>query len=206
MASIKLLLAPIRRVIAFPLVQLAITVGVILWLQSASDNSVLGQIYNALDRLVDVSVRRCAAIFDIKSFTRSWLGTGLWIAYVYLAGLVILYVAKIVVMAVVELVARYNVFYLRSAIARERGIEAYRAWLPLERIRPSHIAQEQWEEAFAWPADNSPPYPSLTRRVARVVVSYAAVFIVVIVLLQEFTPLPVLTWLSSLGRRVVVGG
>ena len=49
MASIKLLLAPIRRVIAFPLVQLAITVGVILWLQSASDNSVLGPIYNALD-------------------------------------------------------------------------------------------------------------------------------------------------------------
>jgi len=107
---------------------------------------------------------------------------------------------------VVELVARYNVFYLRSAIARERGIEAYRAWLPLERIRPSHIAQEQWEEAFAWPADNSPPYPSLTHRIVRVVVSYVAVFIVVVVLLQEFTPLPVLTWLSSLGRRVVVGG
>jgi hypothetical protein len=206
MASIKLLLAPIRRVIAFPLVQLAITVGVILWLQSASDNSVLGQIYNALDRLVDVSVRRCTAIFDIKAFTRSWLGTGLWIAYVYLAGLVILYVARILVMAVVELVARYNVFYLRSAIARERGIEAYRAWLPLERIRPPHIPQEKWEEAFAWPADNRPPYPSLTHRIVRVVVAYAAVFIVVVVLLQEFTPFPVLTWLSSLGRRVVVGG
>jgi hypothetical protein len=206
MASIKLLLAPIRRVLAFPLVQLAITVGVILWLQSASDNSAAGQIYNALDQLVDVSVRRCAAIFDIKSFTRSWLGTGLWIAYVYLAGLVILYVAKLIVMAVVELVARHNVFYLRSAIARERGIEAYRAWLPLERIRPAHIPQDKWEEAFAWPADNRPPYPSLTHRIVRDAASYVVAFIVVVVLLQEFTPFPVLTWLSSLGRKVVVGG
>jgi hypothetical protein len=205
MASIKLLLAPIRRVIAFPLVQLAITVGVILWLQSASDNSVLGQIYNALDRLVDVSVRRCTAIFDIKAFTRSWLGTGLWIAYVYLAGLVILYIAKVIVLAVVEFVARYNIFYLRSAIARERGIEAYRAWLPLERIRPAHIPQEKWEEAFAWPANNRPPYPSLTHRIVRVVVSYAVVLAIIAILLQEFTPFPVLTWLSNLGRRVVAG-
>jgi hypothetical protein len=109
-------------------------------------------------------------------------------------------------MAVVELVARHNIFYLRSAIARERGIEAYRAWLPLERIRPPHIPQEKWEEAFAWPADNRPPYPSLTHRIIRVVVSYAAALIVVVVLLQEFTPFPVLTWLSNLGRRVIGGG
>jgi hypothetical protein len=67
------------------------------------------------------------------------------IAYVYLAGLVILFIAKVVVRAAVELVARMNAFGLTNAIARERGIAAYRAWLPLERIRPAQIAQEKWE-------------------------------------------------------------
>jgi hypothetical protein len=56
MTPIKLLLAPIRRIVSFPLFQLAVTVAVILWLQGASDSTALGQIYNALDRLVDFSV------------------------------------------------------------------------------------------------------------------------------------------------------
>ena len=73
MAPIKLLLAPIRRVINFPLFQLALAVAAIMWRQAASDASVLGQIYNAIDRLVDFTVQRCAAIFEIKSFTKAWL-------------------------------------------------------------------------------------------------------------------------------------
>jgi hypothetical protein len=154
MTPVKLLLAPIRRVVQFPLFQLAVTVAVILWLQAASDGSVLGQIYNGLDRLVDFTVQRCAAIFEVRSFTKSWLTTGFWIAYVYLIGLLILYVGRAVILSAVELAARHNVLFLRNAIARERGIEAYRAWLPLERIRPASIPQQQWEEQFAWPADN----------------------------------------------------
>ena len=134
MAPIKLLLAPIRRVVHFPLFQLALAVAAILWLQAASDASILGQIYNAIDRLVDFTVQRFAAIFEIKSFTKTWLTTGFWIAYVYLAGLVILYLLRVVITVAVELIARHNVFFLRNTIARERGIEAYRAWLPLERI------------------------------------------------------------------------
>ncbi|MGD0024261.1 MAG: hypothetical protein ABSC37_06475 [Xanthobacteraceae bacterium] len=206
MAPIKLLLAPIRRVMHFPLFQLAVTVAVILWLQAADSNSISGQIFSALDRLVDFSVQRCAAVFDIRSFTRSWLTTGFWIAYVYVAGLVILYLAKAVVMFAVELVARHNVLYLRNAIARERGIDAYRAWLPLERIRPAHIRQEEWEETFAWPADNKPPYPSLTHRVVRIVVCYAAAILIIAVVLQEFTPFPVLTWLGKMARMLAAGG
>ena len=38
-------------------------------------------------------------------------------------------------------VARRNMFGLTNVIARQRGIAAYRAWLPLERIRPAHIPQ-----------------------------------------------------------------
>jgi hypothetical protein len=205
MAPIKLLLAPIRRVINFPLFQLALAVAAILWLQAASDASILGQIYNAIDRLVDFTVQRCAAIFEIKSFTKAWLTTGFWIAYVYLAGLVILYLLKVVITVAVELMARHNVFYLRDTIARERGIEAYRAWLPLERIRPAHIAQEKWEEAFAWPANNMPPYPSLARRIARVAAFYAAVLLIIAVLLQEFTWFAVLTWLGDAARRLTAG-
>ena len=205
MAPVKLLLTPIRRVIHFPLFQLALAVAAILWLQAAGDTSMLGQIYNAIDRLVDFTVQRCAAIFEIKSFTKAWLTTGFWIAYVYLAGLVILYLVKAVIATVVEFMARHNVFYLRNAIARERGIEAYRAWLPLERIRPLHIAQEKWEETFAWPANNMPPYPSLTRRIARVTAFYVAVLLIIAVLLQEFTRFPVLTWLGGAARRMTVG-
>ena len=52
-----------------------------------------------------------------------------------------------------------------NAIARERGIAADRAWVPLERIRPVSIPQEKWEETFAWPANNEPPYPPLTQRI-----------------------------------------
>jgi hypothetical protein len=205
MPPIKLLLAPLRRVIHFPLFQLAIAVAVILWLQAAPDASILGQAYDAIDRLVDFTVQRCAATFEIKSFTKAWLTTGFWIAYVYLAGLVILYLVKTVIMAAVEFAARHNVFYLRNVIARERGIEAYRAWLPLERIRPAHIAQERWEETFAWPANNMPPYPSLARVIARAVVSYLAVLLILGVLLQEFTRFPVLTWLGGAARRLTVG-
>ena len=205
MTPVKLLLAPIRRVVRFPLFQLAVTVAVILWLQAAPDASVLGQIYNGLDRLVDFTVQRCAAIFEAKSFTKSWLTTGFWIAYVYVIGLLILYVARVVILSIVEVAARYNLLFLRNAIARERGIEAYRAWLPLERIRPAHIPQEKWEETFAWPANNKPPYPPLIYRLARVVIFYAALLLVAAVLLQEFTPFAALAWLGNAARKLATG-
>jgi uncharacterized membrane protein len=206
MGLIKLLVAPIRRVVNFPLFQLLVAIAIILFLQAADSNSISGQIFNALDLLVDSTVRLCAAIFDVKSFTKSWLTTGFMIAYVYLAGLLIVFLTKWVIRAVVELVARMNAFGLRNSIARERGIAAYRAWLPLERIRPVHIPQQRWEERFAWPADNNPPYPPLMSRVVRAIAIYFTVVLVVAGMLQVLTPFPALTWLGKTAKMLAMGG
>ncbi|KJC56576.1 hypothetical protein UP10_33260 [Bradyrhizobium sp. LTSPM299] len=192
---IKLILAPIRSVVRFPLLQFAIVVGVILWLQAADDRSIFGQIFNGLDKLVDATVQLCSAVFTVKSFTKSWLISGFMIAYVYLTGSFILFLARLLIIAVVDFVGRHNLLYLRSAIARERGIGAYRAWIPLERIRPADISQREWEEAYAWPADDKPPYPPLGHRVVRGVLFYGAMILVVAFLLQFLTPFPILTWI-----------
>jgi hypothetical protein len=192
---IKLISAPIRGLIRFPLVQFAIVVGLILWLQAADDKSILGQIFSGLDRLVEATVETISAILTVKSFTRSWLTFGFMIAYVYLAGLVILGLLRLLIVAAVDFTGRHNLLYQRNAIARERGIGAYRAWVPFERIRPPQIAQRDWEEAFAWPANNKPPYPPLGHRLLRGIFLYAAVVVIVALLLQFFTPFPILTWI-----------
>ena len=203
MGMIKQITAPIRSIVKFPLFQLAVVVAVILWLQAADDSSAFGQIFNGLDKLVDATVRSFAAVFNVKSFTKSWLTSGFWIAYVYLACLLILFLVRVTISAVVDLVGRSNAFWLRNAIARERGIVAYRAWVPFERIRPANIPQEKWEETFAWPADNKPPYPPLAHRILREVISYVAVVLAAAVLLQVFTPFPVLTWIGELTKMLV---
>ncbi|MFZ1952045.1 MAG: hypothetical protein WB037_19405 [Pseudolabrys sp.] len=203
MGMIKLLAAPIRSLVRFPLFQLAVVVAVILLLQAADDKSALGQIFNGLDKLVESTVGLLSAVFNVKSFTKSWLTSGFWIAYVYLACLLILSLVRVTIRAVVDFVGWSNAFGLRNAIARERGIAAYHAWVPFERIRPVNIPQEKWEETFAWPANNKPPYPPLAQRVLRGVISYVAVILVAAVLLQLFTPFPVLTWLAALVKRLI---
>jgi hypothetical protein len=192
---IKLALAPIRGLLRFPLVQLAIAIGLILWLQAADEKSLFGQIFYGLDKLVESTVQMIAAIFTVKSFTRSWLTFGFMIAYIYLAGSLILWLVRLLIGAVVDFAGRQNLLYLRDAIARERGILAYRAWVPLERIRPDHIPQREWEETFAWPPNNEPPYPPLRHRVLRGILFYVAAILITALLLQFFTPFPVLTWI-----------
>ena len=203
MGMIKLLAAPIRSIVRFPLFQLAVVVAVILLLQAADDKSTLSQIFNGLDKLVESTVGLLSAVFSVKSFTKSWLTSSFWIAYVYLACLLILFLVGVTVRAVVDFVGWSNAFGLRNAIARERGIAAYRAWVPFERIRPVNIPQEKWEETFAWPADNKPPYPPLAQRILRGMISYLAVILVAAFLLQVFTPFPVLTWLTTLTKRLI---
>jgi len=200
MGVFKLITAPIRSIVRFPLFQLAVVVAVILLLQAADDKSAFGQIFNGLDKLVDYTVRSLSTVFNVKSFTKSWLTSGFWIAYVYFACLLILSLLRFTIRAAVDLVGRSNLFWLRNAIARERGIAAYHAWVPFERIRPANIPQEKWEEAFAWPANNKPPYPPLAQRMLRGVISYVAVVLVAAVLLQVLTPFPVLTWLVELTK------
>jgi hypothetical protein len=204
MTLIKTLVAPIQRVVRFPLFQLAVVVFIILFLQAASDQSIFGQMFNTLDKLVSATMNLIVSVFDVKSFTRSWLTSGFWIAYVYVACLLIYYLARIAFRELVDRAARSNA-WLRNSIARDRGIEAYRAWEPLESIRPENVPQEKWEEAYAWPANNKPPYPPLAKRVLREVVSYIAVILIIAGLLQWFTPLPALSWLGRLAKMLTVG-
>jgi hypothetical protein len=199
MGMIKLLSAPIRSIVRFPLFQLAVVVAVILFLQAADDTSARGHMFNGLDKLVESTVGLLSAAFNVKSFTKSWLTTGFWIAYVYLAGLLILFLVRVAIRAVVDFVGWSNAFGLRNAIARERGIAAYRAWVPLERIRPVNIPQEKWEETFAWPANNEPPYPPLAHRILRGVASYVVVILLAAILLQVFTP----SWIAELTKMLV---
>ena len=203
MGMIRHLTAPIRSIVRFPLFQLAVVVAVILWLQSADETSAFAKIFAALDILVDATARSVASAFNVKSFTKSWLTTGFWIAYVYLACLLILSLLRVAIRLIIDLVGRSNAFWLRNAIARERGIAAYRAWVPFERIRPANIPQPVWEEKFAWPADNTPPYPPLAHRILRGALGYAAVLLAAAVLLQVFTPFPVLTWLGTLTKMLL---
>ena len=121
---IKLVTAPIRGIVRFPLFQLAIVVAIILWLQSADDRSAFGEIFNGLDKLVSSTVDVCSAIFSVKSFTKSWLTSGFMIAYVYLACLLILLLARLATRALLDVIGRSNAFGLRRMIARERGIAA----------------------------------------------------------------------------------
>ena len=124
MGMIRLLAAPIRSIVRFPLFQLAVVVAIILLLQAADDNSAFGQVFNGLDRLVDASVRLCSELFNVKSFTRSGLTAGLMIGYVYLTCLLILFLVRVTIRAMVDLIGSTNAFGLRNTIARERGIAA----------------------------------------------------------------------------------
>jgi hypothetical protein len=122
MALIKSLLAPIRRLAHFPLFQFVVILIIIFWLQAAESNSVLGELFSALDWLVEFSVNQFTALFEVKSFTRSWLTVGFMMGYVYLAGLVVFFLAKVVIRATVELAARTNAFGLRNAIASAESL------------------------------------------------------------------------------------
>src|SRR5664279_1741696 len=145
MGMIKQITAPVRSLVRFPLFQLAVVVSLILFLQAADATSALGRIFTGLDKLVGATVDVFAAVFNVRSFTKSWLSSGFWIGYVYLACLLILMLARLAIERIVDFIGRHNAFWLRNAIARERGITAYRAWVPFEKIRPAHIPQPQWE-------------------------------------------------------------
>jgi hypothetical protein len=198
---LKTLSAPFRMALRFPLVQFALVISLILLLQAADDKSIFGKIFDGLDRLVDDTVELLGTVFTVKSFTKSWLTFGLMIAYVYLACWAILSLCGIWARRLVDLAGRHNFFWSRNAIARQRGIAAYRAWLPLEAIRPAHVSQREWEEEFAWPPDNRPPYPPLRQRVLRATLAYAAAVAIILIAVQEFTPFPVISWLASVIAR-----
>jgi hypothetical protein len=198
MGPVRLLAAPLRRIANSRLFQFAFVVAVILALDHYSyDYAVLRPIADGLKNAVTATVQLCSDYFRVGILTDPVLQVALMIAYVYVICLLIFYLLRIAIRALIDLIGWSNFLWLRSTIARERGIAAYRAWLPLERIRPADCPQEQWEQQFAWPADNRPPYPPLPQRLLRGAISYVAVLACAAVLLQLFTPFPVLTWLGA---------
>ncbi len=199
MGAIRLLAAPIGRIANSRLFQLAVVVLIILLLDHYSyDYPVLQPIADGLKALVNATVQLCSEYFRIGILTDPVLQVGVMIAYVYMVCLLIFSLLRVIVRSLLDLAGWSNFLWLRNSIARERGIAAYRAWLPLERIRPADCPQALWEEEFAWPANNEPPYPPLAQRILRGAVTYIAVFGGAAALLQYFTPFPVLTWLRGL--------
>jgi hypothetical protein len=203
MGLFKLLASAIRRIVRLPLFQFAVVLAIVLFLQAADEQSLFGWIFDELDRAVVATVSLCSNLFSVKSFTRSGLTLFLTVAYVYVAIAIALFVLRAVLRGLIDLMGWSNALGLRNAIARERGIAAYRAWVPFERIRPASIPQEQWEQTFAWPANNQPPYPSLPYRFLRTAAVYVLLFLIVAVLLRLFTPIPFLAWLVALTRMVL---
>ncbi len=65
-------------------------------LQAADDNTVFGQIFDGLDKLVDATSAVLLGTFRGRSFTRSGLTVGLMIGYVYLVCLLILYLLRVI--------------------------------------------------------------------------------------------------------------
>jgi hypothetical protein len=200
MTLIKLLTAPIRRLANSSLFQFCIVVLIIFLLQAAPDSSLGGEAFDGLDKLVAASITLIANAIDVKSFTRSLLTFGLMIVYVYVVYLLVLAMTRRLIRRGVDFAGRHNVLGLQNAIAHERGIAAYRAWEPLEHIRPGDVPQRVWEERFAWPANDEPPYPSLWRRALFEVASFVLVVLLVLVLLQVFTPIPALSWAAGWAK------
>jgi len=173
---IRIVLAPILRLLSSPLLHFAIVVVLIVVLEAAPNDSLLGKLSDGLDKLVDSTAQVVSAAVTLKTITKSLILTAIAMAYVYLCLIAVLYVLRAAMRGLVNLVARTNFLWLRTMIARERGIAAYRAWLPLETIRPDHISQQEWETTYAWPPGDRPPYPPLAVRIGRSVVLYAVLF------------------------------
>jgi hypothetical protein len=201
MGLIRLIVAPIQRLARSRLVQLAVVVAIILVLENFSGNRlVLSQLADALDKAVDGTVQLVSDhLLRLRTFSKSLLTDSVMIVYVYVVCLLIFTILRYAVRLLVDVTGWTNFLWLRNAIARERGIAAYRAWLPLERIRPHDCPQDVWEKRFAWPEGDKPPYPPLHRRILREVLAYVILIALVAVLLQLFTPFPVLTWI---GERI----
>jgi hypothetical protein len=200
MGAFRLLTVPIHRIANSRLFQLGVVIAIVLTLENFSNNHVvLGQIADGLDKLVETTVQLISEhLLRLRTFTKSMLTDSVMIGYVYLVCLLAFALLRRMISVVLDLSGRTNFLWLRKTIARERGIAAYRAWLPLERIRPADYPQAVWEEEFAWPAGDRPPYPPLGTRIVRGTVGYAAVLACVAVVLQFFTPFPVLSWLEKL--------
>jgi len=139
MDAIRLIVAPVRHVANSRVFQVALVIAIILSLDHYSyDYAVLRPIADGLKDLVTATVQLCSQYFRVGVLTDPVLQVGLMIAYVYLVCLVAFFLLRLATAFIIDLIGSSNFLWLRSAIARERGIAAYRAWLPLaSRTNPS---------------------------------------------------------------------
>ncbi len=199
MGAIRLLAAPVRRIAESRLFQFAAVVAITLLLDHyAYDYAALHAVVDGLKNLVTATVQLCSDFFRVGLLTDPMLQAALTIAYVYVFCLVIFFLLRHATRKTIDVVGRHNFLWLRNSIARERGIAAYQAWVPLEAIRPPEYPQDKWEQEYAWPADNKPPYPPLAQRILRESISTVVILAAAAILLQLFTPFPVLSWLRGL--------
>ena len=181
------------------LFQFAAVVAITLLLDHyAYDYAALHAVVDGLKNLVTATVQLCSDFFRVGLLTDPMLQAALTIAYVYVFCLVIFFLLRHATRKTIDVVGRHNFLWLRNSIARERGIAAYQAWVPLEAIRPPEYPQDKWEQEYAWPADNKPPYPPLAQRILRESISTVVILAAAAILLQLFTPFPVLSWLRGL--------
>jgi hypothetical protein len=78
----------------------------------------------------------------------------------------------------------------RNAIARERGIAAYRAWVPFERIRPDNIPRRKNGKRHLLGRQQQTTLPSASATHTARVISYVAVILVAAVLLRSLLLCP----------------
>jgi hypothetical protein len=131
MDAIRLIVAPVRRVANSRVFQVALVIAIILSLDHYSyDYAVLGSIAYGLKDLVTATVQLCSQYVRVGILTDPVLQVGLMIAYVYIACLIAFFLLRLATAFIIDLIGSSNFLWLRTAIARERGIAAYRAWLP----------------------------------------------------------------------------
>ena len=135
MGAIRLIAAPIRRIANSRIFQLALVIAIILSPDHYSyDYPVLRPVADGLKGWVTATVQLCSQYFRVGILTDPALQVGLMIAFVYIICVFAFFLLRLVIAFIIALIGLSNFLWLRSAIARERGISAYQAWLPLERI------------------------------------------------------------------------
>src|SRR5439155_15949902 len=89
--------------------------------------------------------------------------------------------------------------------ARARNCSVARLATAGETQACAYCAGEMGREVRLARRRQASPYPPLTHRVVRAVVTYLAVVLTIAALLQAFTSFPALTWLGKAARMLVVG-
>ena len=144
MGLIRLIAAPICHIANSRLFQLGAVVAIVLLLENFSNNhAVLAKTAHGLDKLVEWTVQLISDHFhNLRTLTKSMVTDGVMIGYVYLVCLVGFALLRRLMSMALDLAGRTNFLWLRRTIARDRGIAAYRAWLPLERIGRAGVRRQ----------------------------------------------------------------